>query len=641
MKTLNILWFLILSLSHHQLLANISLSSQGITLSTHSSHMELKPSIQFNLGQWQQAEQCRQVNFNTSRCLVGESGFIQVKLLPEQIRLEFHANKDMSVSGIGLVGQATLAGARAFLSNGVQSWSQSGVIKLPQKGVPADVLKRALEALDQKEEHRKGQELSWDHSFIQGSQESIFLGVLKSEVFRTWIQAYKQNYGEQLFISIKSGGIYDQRMIRKGAVLHSDPFHITITNDLPKELRNYAKKLTSNNTKKKAIPDIGWNSWYQHFTAVSQEDIYKSATKVPEFLQKSFAEYEIQTNKPVIYIDDGWEKEWGIWEPNRKFSKGLASIATDINKLGFQAGIWLAPLLHKKNGPIVKKNPDWFLKDQVYPHASGDYHILDVSHPQAAAFLKATIQRLVKSGFSHLKIDFLIAGLYQGSRYKDITALDAYHRTMKVIRDAAGPNTHLLACGAPLLASIEYVDSWRLGPDIAFEFPAKQKGSSWVDIANQARNISARWFLCEAIHCDADPLLLRGSIEPRFKSAAWVASLSGGGLFLSDDLSKLPIEQWAHATEEKILRQALSSLPSRPDPLVPEQLPSRLEVPTMQGRIFGNQFIKVPTKWLTPNGDTLLINFSSRPITGPDGSHLSIRASKIYEHVNTQAKIPH
>ena len=81
---------------------------------------------------------------------------------------------------------------------------------------------------------------------------------------------------------------------------------------------------------------------------------------------------------------------------------------------------------------------------------------------------------------------------------------------MKLIKDAAGPRTHLLACGAPLLASLPYADSWRVGADIAFEFPAKQKGLSWVDVANQARNIGARWFFCDAIHCDAGPLLLRG-----------------------------------------------------------------------------------------------------------------------------------
>lgn len=189
---------------------------------------------------------------------------------------------------------------------------------------------------------------------------------------------------------------------------------------------------------------------------------------------------------------------------------GLANIPKGIKDLGFNPGIWIAPLLHKKNGPFVRQHPDWFLGNQVYPHASGDYKILDVSHPEAAVFLQSTIKALVQSGFTHLKIDFLIAGLFPGARHKGISSLDAYHLAMKLIKDAAGPRTHLLACGAPLLASLPYADSWRVGADIAFEFPAKQKGLSWVDVANQARNIGARWFFCDAIHCDAGPLLLRG-----------------------------------------------------------------------------------------------------------------------------------
>ncbi|NRA46632.1 MAG: hypothetical protein HRU09_16915 [Oligoflexales bacterium] len=179
--------------------AQVILSPQGIQIRQGSSWVHLTPTIQFNLETWKQAGECLQFNRTTSRCPLGEVGHIQVKIQSGQIRLSFYAKQDAYVSGIGLQGTAYLPGARAFLSNGLQSWSQSGVIKLPSKKFPATELRKALTALDQKEEHRKGHEFSWDLSFIKGSQHSIFLGALSAKVFRTWIQAYQETNKQQLF----------------------------------------------------------------------------------------------------------------------------------------------------------------------------------------------------------------------------------------------------------------------------------------------------------------------------------------------------------------------------------------------------------------------------------------------------------
>lgn len=631
MKLRYILWFILCFFQKHEtLLALVNFSSNGINLKTASSWMELTPTIQFDLQEWVSPLDCKQLDQNTSHCSLKEHGFIQIKRAGNQIKLSFYADKDTYISGIGLKGLGMLPGAHAMLSNGAQSWSQSGIISIPSKAVTPSTLNKALKALDQKEEHRKGYELSWNHSFIQGEREAFLLGAVDASVFRTWIQAYQIGKKEHVYISVKSGGISDKRFVRSGQLINSDPFYITISDDLAKDLRIYGKSIPSSFSNTQSTPDIGWNSWYQHFADVAQDDIARSASHLPQFLQESFKHFQIKTNQTVIYIDDGWEKEWGVWEVNSKFSKGLANIAKDINQLGFKAGIWLAPLLHRKNGPVPQEHPDWFIREQVYPHASGDYRILDVTHPDAANFLKSTIESLVESGFTHLKIDFLIAGLFPGKRYLEVTALDAYHMAMKMLRDAAGPKAHLLACGAPLLPSIKYVDSWRIGPDIAFEFPAKQKGSSWVDVANQARNIGARWFLCESIHCDADPVLLRGPREARFKSASWVASLTGGGLFLSDDLSKLNIDKWLYSISKEMLSQAVSGKPARPNPLVPKNLPRYLEAPSMRGRIFGDQFIPAPNRWQTASGQTLLINFNSKPLLGPDGSYLNPRESRLY-----------
>ena len=593
--------------------AQIQMLPSGFLLKNAHATLHFQPVLQADFGAWIKPQHCSQLNKKTLECEMA-FGHMKITFLPKHlIELSFKSTRSFKLTGIGLDGSGHLPEVTAFLSNGVQSWSQSGVLAVPTKD-DKHVLKSVLSQLDAAEEHRTGESYSWDISFVHGQATSLIAGVTQASRLRTWIQVFQEPVDSMLQIRMRSGGIADQISMESGATFVSDPYRLSLDTDLAAGMKQYGQQVKARAVPRTKKVKIGWNSWYELFSHVSQEDVLNNSALLSHFLERRFKKYDLKTSRPVVFVDDGWERAWGDWQANAKFPLGLKKLAESISAMGFEPGIWIAPLLVRKSLPLVRSKPQWFVQDQLYKHPTGSYAILDVTHPEAAAFLEQSISRLVHLGYQNLKIDFLIAGLYPGKRYEPVTSLEAYHIAMKLIRKAAGNKTFLIGSGAPSLASFPYVDSWRVGPDIAFEVPARYKGPSWIDVANQARNISARWFFCQAIICDADPLLLRGANEKRLESTAWLASLVGGGLFLSDDLSKLPDDAWDYATNKDSLSQFLSGHSAQPYPLIPNPIPRYLKKPRLWDRIFDNKDLNVPSQWILENGNRVFINFSTRTI---------------------------
>ena len=193
--------------------------------------------------------------------------------------------------------------------------------------------------------------------------------------------------------------------------------------------------------------------------------------------------------------------------------------------MGLSAGFWLAPLLFDPALPIVEQNPDWFVDGVTFNHLRlGEMSVLDVTHPDAARYLRDMIQTKVEEGFSVLKLDYLFAGALEGDRFEPMTGLAAYNLAIDLIRDAAGMDTALIAVGAFPIASFERLDAWRWGPDVAQMI----FGPDWYFIAQTGRSAAARWPYCRAIHCDGDPIVMAGLPDNEATAAVWASGLAGG-----------------------------------------------------------------------------------------------------------------
>ena len=235
--------------------------------------------------------------------------------------------------------------------------------------------------------------------------------------------------------------------------------------------------------------------------------------------------------------------------------------------------------------------------------------VLDVTNPEAAAHLQGFVNRIVSWGYGLLKIDFLFAGAYEGGRSEPVTGMQAYRRALDLIRQAAGEDVVLVAVGAPGPPSFPTVDAWRLGGDIAFD----AMGPAWPFIANQARMVAARWPLCRATLCDADPPLLRALSDDEVQAGAWVVALAGGALMLSDDLRALDAERldWLFSDPQR-LQASTSGETAIPRDLFPADPPAALT--SVVADILGERDAHVvPRTWTGNFEGQVLFNAGAEP----------------------------
>jgi hypothetical protein len=549
-------------------------------------------------------------------CPIGDAGTAVIGLAPHEdfwsgqpwdgdVFVSFTAAREVEVGGLALVGTGTVEGAEAWLSNGYQSWSQSGMVALGKPATEAE-LAEALAAKGDVEVLREGDELSWWWTLVGSGEASFFAGAVTADRFKPWTQVWRRNDGS-IGIRLVSGGTGERVKLAPGEAVTSERWMLNAGKEPNALLEQYGRALPSRAREIRPPVPAGWNSWYELWDGVDEEAVRANAALAKDLLAPHLPDGH---GPPRIVIDDGWQVAWGEWVPNERFPSGLDGLAADLKADGFEVGIWMAPLLVDEDSALVSEHPDWFVEGLFYPHAlNGKMRVLDVTNPAAAAHLAGFISTVVSWGYDLLKIDFLFAGSWEGKRAAAVTGLEAYHKALEIIREAAGEGTLLTAVGAPPLPSLPYVEAWRLGGDIAFSATPL----AWPFIANQARSLSVRWPLCLAVLCDADPVLLRDLPREQVESGGWVVAFAGGALFLSDDLRHLPEERWSWGLDPDRAALALGGLPAVPESPFPDSPSARLAnvLSELLGELTGQpEHHVVPLIWRLPDGRRVAFNAS-------------------------------
>ncbi|HOX43963.1 MAG TPA: alpha-galactosidase [Myxococcota bacterium] len=529
-------------------------------------------------------------------CPAGEAGQVRLGAEGQAWRVRLLAARETVVEALALEGPARIEGARGMLSNGFQSWSQSGALALGPLATDEELLSALAEQGDA-ETLRGGQELSWWLGHVGGGRAHLAAGALSAARLRSWVQAGLDPQGA-LFVRLGSGGV-ERVALAAGEQLEGERWHLGLGEEPTGLLADYGRALPARRRTVAAAPELGWNSWYELWGGVDAEAVRANAAAA----RLALAGYAGGAPLRVV-VDDGWQVAWGQWEPNAKFPEGLSGLADELRGQGFSMGVWFAPLLVDEESRVFREHPDWLVGGATFQHGHGLTHVLDVTHPDAAAFLADSVRRLVGWGCTFLKIDFLFAGTYEGTRHEPMTGMAAFARALALIREAAGEEVLILAVGAPPVPVAPFVDAWRSGGDIAWQAAAP----AWTMAVNQARSLAARWPFCEAVLCDPDPPILRAPLEPaEVGFGAWVVALAGGGLFLSDDLRALPAERYALGLDADRVGLALRGAAARPEDPLPEGLPTRLST-AVEDLMLQENSHALPTRWRLQDGRRLGLN---------------------------------
>jgi len=313
-------------------------------------------------------------------------------------------------------------------------------------------------------------------------------------------------------------------------------------------------------------PPGGWFSWNSLFTAVDATAVRGQLDIIQTTL--------LPAGLPLVEIDDGWEVAWGDWRDNTKFPDGLPALATEIRARGLVAGVWLAPFLVDVTAQTASADPSLFVRGadgmrlvHMSPGVAGRYYVLDGSNPASMAIVTDHIRRLAAGGYTFFKLDFLYAGALAGQRARDVTGTEALRAGLALIRQAAGPDAILNACGAPTLPMLGLVDSLRVGADTAF--PGID--ITFFMVASAARSLAARAHLWPLVWPDADQAQLRAPLTlDEARTSAVTAALAGAPYALGDDLTQLDPIRRAIALEPAILDLAGAAAPATPEGLMIE-----------------------------------------------------------------------
>ncbi len=308
-------------------------------------------------------------------------------------------------------------------------------------------------------------------------------------------------------------------------------------NAIEDALQNYALEVLKEKTLRSHAPLFGWESWYSYYLDISQETFLKE-------LENANLKYE------VFQLDDGYEADIGDWlRTNSKFPDGLEFLARKIKEKSMKAGIWTAPFSVSESSELFRSHPDYLVKDDkgnpvvAYENWNKKIYAIDLSNDEAIEWLKNLFSTLKGYGYEFFKIDFLFAGMVPGKRKSNLSPVESYTRGMKAIAEAVGEG-HILGCGAPLLPSIGYVDSMRIGADTAPEWGEMDIGtpSAKYSIRNAlTRNFMNKWWVN-----DPDCVMARSQRTKLSKNERminlFVPALLNGHFLESDFLGELTDE---------------------------------------------------------------------------------------------------
>jgi len=278
-----------------------------------------------------------------------------------------------------------------------------------------------------------------------------------------------------------------------------------------------------------------WCSWYRYFEEVTARDV-----------EENLAEFD-DAGLPVevVQIDDGWSAGLGErLRPSAGFPD-LPGLVDRIRATGRRAGIWLAPFLVGADTEVAREHPDWLTGD-AGRNWGQDLQGLDLTHPAVRDYLATVVRGLVGLGVDYLKLDFLYAGAVPGPRHDDVSGVAAYRSGLELIRDAAGPDTYLLGCGAPILPSVGLVDAMRVSPDTFHE--GGEDGST--GLRGRMSLVARSWQHGRFWINDPDTLVGRPTYTLREEWAHAVETYGGLRAF-SDRVAEL--DPWGLATVRRML----------------------------------------------------------------------------------------
>jgi alpha-galactosidase len=448
--------------------------------------------------------------------------------------------------------------APTFYSNGWQSWSTSGTYVIGDKQ-QTSMLKRMQNPMTVNPgtpQPKKRDTFTGDMFGLVGDRVSrigLVAGFLSQKAHFGSLETI---FNPEPSLRVWANG--DRTHLEPGANMTTDWLSLTVTNlDDPEPFGSYLQAVTQTHGFRSDDPiPVGWCSWYHFYQDIDQEKIEANLDSVIELKQ--------DVPLPLFQIDDGFEPYPGDWfDFVPGFPQGLKPIVEKATAADLTPGVWLAPFIVHPKSKLAADHPEWLLRDENDKLVRAGFVwnsltlALDLTIPEALDYAREVIHTAVEDwGFTYLKLDFLYTAALQGA-YRDptMTRAEVMRMGLEALREAAGPEITMLACGCPLGSALGLFEAMRISADVSGHWephfppftPLLRKEPHMPAARNAIHNILTRaplhrhWWIN-----DPDCLLVRPDTDlslAEVQSLTSLIGLTGGSLLLSDDLPALPADR--------------------------------------------------------------------------------------------------
>jgi alpha-galactosidase len=351
-----------------------------------------------------------------------------------------------------------------------------------------------------------------------------------------------------------------ETMLDRTGAREAEPLLILSGDEVEETLRHWSSLVAKASPLPPRIPKkrvTGWCSWYNLYASITDENILEHLRATRHFCDSYDASLDI------FLIDDGFTPEMGDWlEVKPQFPRGMAPLLDDIRGQGFTPGLWIAPFMVGNRSKLFAEHPDWVVQDRqvggplIQMHFYGEfrwhkrseeYYILDVTHPEAEAYIRKVFRIWARDwGAGYFKTDFMFHGAEYGPdrahwHQAGLSRVAIWRRMASLIREEIG-DALWLGCGCPLWASVGLVDAVRIGRDVGVKWSGEQSAESLLrDQVTRNHGANILW------QADPDCILLRDQFheltDAQARSLALLAGLSGGVVMTSDKLDEIPVER--------------------------------------------------------------------------------------------------
>ena len=441
-----------------------------------------------------------------------------------------------------------------FFSNGWQSWSYSGVYSRDEC-----IRRSRLGFLQEPMVNNPGTPTFKRKGLFSSDFFGIVMDTKSKKGFVLGFLSQKEHFGTVMANLRKTPQIQvwangdNTRLPPKASIKTDWAVYSVFDLDDPQPLSPYLEAVAEEHgISELSSPPSGWCSWYYYYQDISPEILNKNINVLRD----------IRNNLPInlIQIDDGYQREVGDWfEFNEKFPNGVKTLAKKIQDNGFSPGVWLAPFIVHPRSKLARDHPEWLLRKRNKRLAQAGFvwntlgNALDLTVPGTLDHVYKVVDTAVHDwGFPYLKLDFLYAAALQGKYHDDTKTRAQVLRTgMEAIRSAAGEETSLLGCGAPLGSMLGIANIMRIGADVSghwtptyfkISFPFR-KEPHMPSAENSIHNIISRSFLHNRWWVnDPDCLLIREESSltlEEVQTLATIIALTGGSVVLSDNMETL------------------------------------------------------------------------------------------------------